>query len=198
MEEKRLIALNNLKLNGLTKYNEEYLAYWYSSETGRRNIGRNTYYGWTLGSPKIDKYAIKKGKKIISYLISTMGDFEENLEVEPIPYHCAAKNTTIFNFKLKCKDKNDNNVLIDFESGDPIDYPSILSVVTEDKIKQLKLFFPHSELSHVFNIIRVIDQSSNPYYKEKLMAEYKKLFEENTNNLDDENIESNNLTRVRK
>ncbi len=194
MEEKRLMALDSLKINGLTKNNEEYLAYWYSYETGRRNIGRNTYYGWIIGSPKIDKYAIRKGKKIISYLISTMGDFEEKLEVEPITYY-GYGNNIISNFKLKCKDKNGNNVLIDFASGDDVDYPSVLSVVTEDEIKQLALFFPHSELSHAFNIIRVIDQSSNPYYKEKLIAEYKKQFEENTDNLDNE---KNSLTRVRK
>lgn len=54
------MALNNLKLNGLTKYNEKYLTYWYSYEARRRNIDRNIYYGWKLGSPKIDKYAIKK------------------------------------------------------------------------------------------------------------------------------------------
>lgn len=56
------MALNNLKLNGLTKYNEKYLTYWYSYEARRRNIDRNIYYGWKLGSPKIDKYAIRKGK----------------------------------------------------------------------------------------------------------------------------------------
>ena len=61
IEEKCLMALNNIKLNGLTKYNEKYLTYWYSYEA-RRNIDRNIYYGWKLGSLKIDKYAIRKGE----------------------------------------------------------------------------------------------------------------------------------------